>query len=305
MSPPPHARVSVPATSANLGPGYDVLGLALDLRLAATARPARDWNILIRGEGADQLPAKGENLMARAYVRLCGRRGWGGDPLEIEVDNPVPVARGLGSSATAIVAGMALAQLLHAGNMDRDELFREAVAMEGHPDNVAPAVFGGLQQVSMQGGKVTTDLLKLAATVKVLLVIPATIKSTDQMRAVVPEQLAPLVQAANDEALNHVLAGLADGDPEGLRYSEEDRRHQPYRLAVQPDSMAIFQLLQQHTDIAGAFLSGSGTTVGGWVLGDANPVDPIRQALESRSLTADVQLTHVDHQGVQGARIDG
>ena len=233
------ATVSVPATSANLGPGYDVLGLALGLRLSATARPARQWKIATLGAGAGRLPTTGKNLMARAYRQICQRQAWSLGPLEIKVDNPIPIGRGLGSSAAAIVTGMALAQLLHQGRLDRELLFQEAAALEGHPDNVAPAVFGGLQRVTVLPGGVTASAQELADNVKVLLVIPHAGKSTARMREVVPREIAPLLQAANDESLKHVLEGLAQGDPKGLRYSAEDRRHQPYRLAVQPESAAI------------------------------------------------------------------
>ncbi len=299
------ATVSVPATSANLGPGYDVLGLALDIRLSAAARPAPAWNILIRGEGAGRLPANGDNLMARAYGRLCERRGWPLGPLEIEVDNPIPIGRGLGSSAAAIVTGMALAQLLHQGSLDRQELFQEAAAMEGHPDNVAPAVFGGLQRVINGESGVTAGAQELAGNVKVLLVIPDAPKSTARMREVVPEAIAPLVQAANDESLNHVLKGLAQGDPEGLRYSAEDRRHQPYRLAVQPESAAIFEIMQQTEHVAGVFLSGAGTAIGGWVVENTDPAEQVRRAVAARSLSAAVRLVSPDRSGVQGEIIGG
>lgn len=299
------AKVSVPATSANLGPGYDVLGLALGMRLSATAQPAREWKITTRGAGKQRLPTTGDNLMARAYRRVCERRAWPLGPLEIEVDNPIPIGRGLGSSAAAIVTGMALAQLLHMGSLDREALFQEAAAMEGHPDNVAPAVYGGLQRVITQASGVTAREQGLADNVKVLLVIPDAGKSTARMREVVPEEIAPLVQAANDESLKHVLEGLAKGDPEGLRYSQEDRRHQPYRLAVQPESAAIFELVQQNEHVAGVFLSGAGTAIGGWVVEPIDPTEQVRRAVAARSLSASVRLVSPDRLGVQGDIIDG
>ena len=299
------ARVSVPASCANLGPGYDVLGLALGLRLSATAQLTPEWKITTLGAGAQQLPTTGDNLMARAYGRVCRRRGWSIGPLEVKVDNPIPIGRGLGSSAAAIITGMALAQLLHQGRLDRDELFREAAAMEGHPDNVAPAVYGGLQRVTTQASGVSASAQELAGNVKVLLVIPHAGKSTARMREVVPEEVAPLVQAANDESLRHVLEGLAKGDPKGLRYSAEDRRHQPYRLAVQPESAAIFELLQLNEHVAGVFLSGAGTAIGGWVVGKIDPTEQVRQAVEARLLSASVRLVTPDRLGVQGEILDG
>ncbi|UCH11142.1 MAG: homoserine kinase, partial [Fidelibacterota bacterium] len=140
-------RTSVPATTANLGPGYDILGLALDLYLVATAIPAEEWFFELRGEGRHLLDTCDMNLMARAFRESCDRYGWEVQPLRVESDNPIPLARGLGSSAAAIVTGMALAQLVNRGSIDKDALFRDAAELEGHPDNVAAAVYGGLQEV--------------------------------------------------------------------------------------------------------------------------------------------------------------
>ncbi|UCD39010.1 MAG: homoserine kinase [Fidelibacterota bacterium] len=298
-------RTSVPATTANLGPGYDILGLALDLRLTALAVPADEWIVEPQGEGSHLLDTCGYNLIAQAFEEACKRHGWDVYPLRIESDNQIPIARGLGSSAAAIVTGMALAQLVKLGRLDRDALFRDAADMEGHPDNVAAAVYGGLQEVSKQGPGCQVRTKDLSDSVKVMLVIPDQMKSTKELREIVPERLSAEDQAANEGALKHVLQGLAEGDAVHLRFSESDRRHQPYRLAVQPTSAAIFRLLQEHPAIAGVFLSGAGTTVGGWIAGEADPRTEIREALREQSITAAVMLTEPDREGTQGEVIRG
>jgi homoserine kinase len=297
----PRYRTSVPATTANLGPGYDILGLALDLHLTATAVPAEEWAFELRGEGSQLLDTCDLNLTARAFKKACERQGWQDQPLRVESDNPIPIARGLGSSAAAIVTGMTLAQLVHQGRLDKDALFRDAAEMEGHPDNVAAAVYGGLQEVVRQDGGYQARAWKVHEAVRILLVIPGDMKSTERLREIVPDELSVEAQSANETALNHVLTGLAEGNPALLRFSEEDQRHQPYRLAVQPTSEAIFALLRKEPAVAGAFLSGAGSTVAAWVAGDEDPTDSVVQTLEKHNLDAAVVRARPDRTGTIGA----
>ena len=292
---------TVPATTANLGPGYDVLGLALSLYLSAVAEPAQEWSVISRGEGADLLDTCGENLIIRAYRQICAARGWPDRPMRVIADNSIPIARGLGSSAAAIITGMALAQLQNQGCIDREALFQEAAILEGHPDNIAAAVFGGLQEVRPSNNKYCASNRSFHDSIRVLLVIPGSMKSTAELRTVVPVTLAPEEQAENDLALKNLLDGLARADSTLLRFSESDKRHQPYRLAVQPESQAIFRLLQGINDIAGVFLSGAGTSVGGWVLGKRDPTPDVGRALMDLSIPAEVRLIGPERHGVKGA----
>ncbi|UCH63344.1 MAG: homoserine kinase [Fidelibacterota bacterium] len=293
-------HTSVPASTANLGPGYDVLGLALSLRLKTTATPAGEWSVVIVGEGAHLLDNCSENLIARACQQACEWNGWEAQPLRIESENPIPIARGLGSSAAAIVTGMALAQLTNLDRIDKDALFRDAAVMEGHPDNVAAAVYGGLQEVIQNGDGYKAHSRQLDNTVRILLAVPGSMKSTARLREIVPKELPAEVLAANDMALKQVLAGLAQGDAALLRYSEADKRHQPYRLGVQPESQAIFGLLQEIPGVAGVFLSGAGTAVGGWVLDEADYISQVEQLLKKRSISALVQVIPPDLKGIEG-----
>ena len=297
-------RTSVPASTANLGPGYDVLGLALDLRLEATASPAAEWSVVTNGEGAQLLDNCGENLIARACQQACEWNGWEARPWQVTSDNPILIARGLGSSAAAIVTGMALAQLANLCRLDKDALFRDAAAMEGHPDNVAAAVYGGLQEVVHDGDGYRAHSRELDGSVRVLLVVPGSMKSTAELREIVPQELPVEVLASNDKALKQVLAGLARGDAALLRYSEADKRHQPYRLAVQPESQVIFRLLQEIPGVAGVFLSGAGTAVGAWVLDKADYTSQVEEVLRERSISASVQLVTPDLKGVEGEIIE-
>ncbi|MCH8838284.1 MAG: homoserine kinase [Candidatus Marinimicrobia bacterium] len=290
--------VSVPATTANLGPGYDRLGLALQLRLRAEALPASTWSVLTEGEGADYLKRDDGNLIAMASERYWELQDKPSRPLAVRVVNPIPLGRGLGSSAAAIVAGMALAQLA-TGMIDYDTLFHSAAAMEGHPDNIAPAVYGGLQVVD-QGTPLRARRRPLAHNINLLLVIPEKMKSTDELRAVVPPEISPEDEEVTATAYRAVLSGLGSGDPVKLAHSADDRRHQPYRLKALPESARIFHLLQQQDHIAGVYLSGAGTTVAGWVVDGSDPGQAVKRALADQSIAAAVRLIRPDWVGVRG-----
>ncbi len=151
------ASVSVPATSANLGPGYDAFGIALDLRLyvAAVARSGDDPRVVTTGEGADEVATDDTNLVWHSLVAACEHFGWQAPDVALRVHNPIPLARGMGSSSAAIVAGLGLARVLAGADASVGvaedvaavgdvALTQLADSIEGHPDNVAPAVHGGL-----------------------------------------------------------------------------------------------------------------------------------------------------------------
>lgn len=293
-----HYHTAVPATSANLGPGYDILGLALELYLTTAAIEADQWSLLLHGEGAGLLATDETNLLVRAYRNICEKFGWEPKPLAIECRNSIPVSRGLGSSASAIVTGMGLAQLVHTGAVDKAELLPVAADFEGHPDNVAPAVFGGLRAVEGAGRAVNRPV---APSVSVLVVVPPDHKSTMRLREVVPDALSETDQRLNNQYLSKVLEGLASGDPAKLAYSGNDLRHQPYRLAVQPSSAAIFEALQSASITVGAFLSGAGSTVAGWLVGTEDPVSATEKLLADNNIPAIVLHLQIDHTGIQGS----
>jgi homoserine kinase len=269
----------------------------------ATAIHADEWAVDTRGEGSHLLDDCEFNLIARAFRKTCENNRWSIQPMQVVSDNPIPIARGLGSSAAAIVAGMALAQLANSGDIDKDALFSEAADLEGHPDNVAAAVYGGLQEITVARNSRPVHQRELAESVKVLLVIPTRMKSTAELREIVPDTITSELQQETEYALQQVLLGLASGNPNQLRYSGQDHRHQPYRLEKQPESKVIFELLQDIPGIAGVFLSGAGTTVAGWIVEDFDPVALVEEHLSARKIQAAVRLVHPDHEGVKGSVI--
>ena len=295
----PHRyQVSVPATSANLGPGFDRLGLALALRMEVSARVSEAWSISYRGQGQDAMPANADNLIARAYREGATQLGEVPLAFELAIVNPIPISRGMGSSATAIVAGLALAQCVHTGKVDRETVFQQAARYEGHPDNVAPAVFGGLQVCEALETGFHATPAPISPNIRVLAVSPSAGFSTKEMRGILPTTFDAETLAHNALAQKKLLEGLAIGDPEGLRFSEADLLHQPYRLAAQPTSQVLFQIFQGMTSVAGAYLSGSGPTIGGWLLGDIDPLPELTGAMAAKEIIGEVRILDVDRDGL-------
>jgi homoserine kinase len=238
------ARVA--ATVANLGPGFDSFGLALDLCNEVTVDTGAAPEVSWEGEGADELPTDGSDMITgslRTVARLAGR---GGKPLELPPFalrglNRIPLERGLGSSSAASVAGVALGyRLLGLGDPDPHTLFSVAAQLEGHPDNAAPAVFGGFT-IAMPDGFVRR--LDPHPKLRPVVLIPDGVRlSTTEARAALPAEVP--MQAAASNAAHAALAVVAlTQDPSLLREALVDRIHEPYRLPLVPLVRAVFDSL--------------------------------------------------------------
>jgi len=291
-------RVSVPASTSNLGPGYDVLGLALDLRLEVQATLADAWTVTNLGYGADLLPRDETHYAVAAYLEFCAKFNYEPRPMALSITNEIPLPGGLGGSAAAVVAGMALACLLHRGEIDRDVIFQCAAISEGHPDNASPAVFGGLQICGKKDGVYFTETGPISPQLKLVLVAPPAQANTAAMRRVMPDSWPPEVLSFSKQLLASVMRGLASADPVDLRCCAEDRLHQPYRFNVQPLSNKVFQIMNALPELAGAFLSGSGATVAGWLIAGHDPLPALQKALGTASIEASVHVVNIDHQGL-------
>lgn len=246
----------VPATAANLGPGFDCFGLALDLvnevSLDTDAEPSVSWE----GEGADELPTDGTDLVTRAISEVARRRGVAAPSGALHGRNRVPLERGLGSSAAAAVAGVALAEAALGPGMDRTEVLEVAAAIEGHPDNAAAAVFGGFTMVV--DDRVVARFDPDPALRPVLLVPDLLRISTEQARRVLPAVVPRSDAVAN--AGHAALTAVALLHEPGLLFDAmRDRMHEEVRLALVPEARAA------HGAVRGAGLpvcvSGSGPTL--------------------------------------------
>jgi homoserine kinase len=288
--------LSVPASSANLGPGYDRLGLALALHFSLQAETASDWQMTNRGEGAAMLPTGKDNLVTATYIDICHHLGRPATPLHIESENQVPVGIGLGSSSTAVVAGVLLAHMVHVPErFSKNDIFQIAANLEGHPDNVGPAIFGGLLDSQQTvDGTWTAEQRTLHPDILTVLAIPDEPASTTVMRGLLPPAYTAEQEAQTEKAVTSLLNGLAKGDRSALEASQWDVKHQPYRFPALPQSARIYELFKSEPAVAGAFLSGAGPTVAGWFFREDRETI---ERLASRS-ELPLRILEPDHQGV-------
>ena len=294
--------VTVPATTSNLGPGFDCLGLALDLRneLTLELRDERGPAMVeIVGEGAETLPRGESNLLVKA-ARLILPRALAGR-LVFKSVNRIPLARGLGSSGAAAVAGLwAGAHLFGTLSASEDELEALAAELEGHPDNVAPCVHGGLTASLTRGGRPRANRLNIHPSLSAVVCIPAFALATKRARAALPK-LVPLVDAVYNSSRAILLArALETGHTSHLADLMDDRLHQPYRARLVPGLREALAAAVK-AGAAGAALSGSGPTVFAFVAdGQAARVGAAmaRAFLKKRISSRWLPLA-VDHQGVR------
>lgn len=253
-------RVRVPATSANLGPGFDCLGLAVNLDLTVSLTAAERDCLRYRGEGA--VAESADNLIHQGFRAVFAELGRPAPTVLFEADNPIPLARGLGSSSAALVAGAALADTVTGGALGREGVFQLTARLEGHPDNVAPAVFGGfsLSTWSDEGSFVSVPL-PLPAGWRLLFGVPDFELPTAEARAALPDSYSrsDAVLTASRTAL--WVVAVSQDRPELLRTASRDVLHEPYREALVPGLAAAKRDLLDAGAYA-AYLSGAGPTLG-------------------------------------------
>jgi len=275
-------HVSVPATSANLGPGFDTLGLALTLYNEVGASEAEGVSVAIEGEGATRLPRSADNVVARGVklaYEAAGRRFTG---CALECTNRVPAARGLGSSAAAWVGGLVAGNALLGSPLTKDALLALAARAEGHPDNVAAALFGGLTVSSASGPTVTAVSLPVPAGLRWVALIPEVTSATAQARAVLPASVPYHDAVFNVQRVALLLASLWAGRPAALAAALEDRLHEPYRLRLFPWMPEVVRAARA-AGALGCVLSGAGPSLLAVVAGDDTPVAAAMEAALRRA----------------------
>jgi len=291
--PPKHENiiVRVPASSANLGPGFDCLGLAVNLYLQVSCTTDA---ITLRIESSDPDVSTGpDNLIYRALARVFEASGQAVPPVHLSIANGIPLSRGLGSSAAAIAAGLMLGNTLAGDAADKHGLLRLGLPLEGHPDNLAPALFGGLRVSSVVGEDVVSLPFALARAPRIVLFIPDFVMSTFEARRVLPESIPRADAVFNTCRTSLLLAALAAGDFPALRWAMEDRLHQPYRSAIFPALPSLIQAALA-AGAAGAALSGAGSTVIAFCDGET---DRIAAAFEHVGVPGHSAVTEIDLEG--------
>ena len=275
-------HVRVPATSANLGPGFDALGLALALHNEVVAEEGDGVSVDIEGEGTDRLARDESNVVARG-VRLAfdaaGRRFTG---CVLRCVNRIPTSRGLGSSAAAWVGGLAAGNALLGSPLSRDVLLGLATRAEGHPDNVAAAIFGGLTVSCATPEGVTAVTLPVTKSLAWVVLVPEVTSATAEARAILPRTVPRADAVFNVQRVALLLAGLQVALPKALSVALEDRLHQPYRLKLFP-WMPEVAAAAREAGALGCVLSGAGPSLLAVVTGDGGAVGRAMEGALSRA----------------------
>ena len=260
-------RLKVPATTANLGSGFDTLGMALNLYNIFTVTeilPKGEYRSEVWGEGVDILKDAGKNMLVTSYIKACDE--WKVEPkgFAFESCNAVPLNRGLGSSSTAVVAGVVLANILSGKNFPESELLRVMTKIEGHPDNVVPCYIGGMTVSCWDGESLRyVKLPSLPENLNVIAAVPDFEVHTEDARRILPESVPFRDAVFNVSHASILCAAWAMGRWDLLRVGMEDRLHQIYRASLFPGTTGekFLNEIANHPDCVATAISGSGPTM--------------------------------------------
>ena len=298
-----HITIRIPATSANLGPGFDSLGLALDLWNEAVITLAIEYSVQIHGEGRERLSTGENNLIIHSAQKLAERVGKRLPPFHLDCINHIPLSSGLGSSAAAKLTGLLGANALLGKPLSKEEILDLATEMEGHPDNVAPALLGGLVVSNVENGRVLAHRIHLEddhdSPIHITVALPEFHLSTQQARAALPEQVTLKDAVHNISRVVMVSEAFRNGDLSLLGKAMTDTLHQPYRLWLIPGAREAMDAARE-AGAAAAAISGAGPSIiafssnGAPELGEA-----MRRAFEQAGHSARTFQLKISHHGAE------
>jgi len=254
------AKVRVPATAANMGPGFDCLAIALDIWNTVEVEEADEVQVHVEGEGAGELPRGEGNLVYRSCAHLFRKLGGEVPKLHIACENAIPLRRGLGSSASAISGGLTAANMLLGEPLSQEELLNLALELEEHPDNLAASIVGGCVIVLRDGSRWFARPVSVPPGLRAVLFIPEVEVATDHARDILPRQVSRGDAVHNLGRVALMVNALMAGRLEDLRIATQDRLHQPARAQLFPPMAAIMGAALE-AGALGAFLAGAGSTI--------------------------------------------
>lgn len=290
-------RISVPATSANVGPGFDVMGLAFDMYNRFTFDT--DCPERLRIEGCLPEFANPENnLLYTTLTKVLAQHGRLAPNLKIAFDTDLPVCSGLGSSSTCIVAGVMAANALGNLAMDTEQILRTATQIEGHPDNVAPAILGGFVAAIVEDGLVYWHRYPISDRVSFYAIMPEVRVPTEAARAALPKTYTLTDCIYNLSRVPILVEGLERADPRLIRAGCKDRIHQEYRLQLIPQGADVMRFAMEETDAVAVYISGAGPTIVAIVIDDD---DAFLKQMNAFTANLDLKWTvrkmHLQRQG--------
>lgn len=292
-------RVKVPATSANMGPGFDCMGVALDIYNTVAAEEIPEGVVIENhGRDADLIEDDDSNLIYKAMKSVFDKVGYTPKGLKIISYNEIPVARGLGSSAASTAAGLMLANAMAGEVLSLEEIIRLGTALEGHPDNIVPALIGGMTlSYSQDTSSVGYIKLDFPENLRMLVMVPDFILSTTKARMVLPRQVELGNAVFNISRAALMVAALTAGKLEHLKYAVQDRLHQPYREKLIPGMQEVFEQAY-NAGARGVFLSGAGSTIVAMVDADNSDfLSRLKGFLERMSYNWELKFVNVSRQG--------
>ncbi len=251
--------VKVPATSANMGPGFDCLGIALDIWNSVTVQVG-GRGFEISGHGEDELPRDESNLVWLSVARIFNETGLQMPPISLTCQNDIPTTRGLGSSSAAFVGGLVAGNELCGKPFDTDELLQMAADAEGHPDNVTPALLGGMRIAVAHDGRVVSAPVQIPETLSAVLYVPDAPMPTKEARGLLQSHVPRSDAVFNMGRVALLVRAMASGDLRHLDIATDDRLHQPARQTIFFPMKNIIRAALG-AGALGAFLSGAGSTV--------------------------------------------
>lgn len=289
-------RIRVPASTANIGPGFDCLGLALSLHLEITAEVSNKWTLDLEGEGATTLARDERNLIVRVAQATAAAAGLLLQPMRLHLVNTIPLSRGLGSSAAAITAGIALVEGQIGREFSLKEFFKHARVFENHADNLAAARLGGFTLCCEDQGEVLAIRHNWPEQVRIVALIPAFELDTQRSRSALPDHYSRTDAVFN---LQHALllhSSLLAGRLDQVRTAMQDRLHQPYRAALVPGLREALEL--RMPGLLATALSGSGPTLIAFVVDNDDLVARTLQDVFSLyQISSQTRMLNIDTEG--------
>ncbi|MGB9886375.1 MAG: homoserine kinase [Moorellales bacterium] len=296
-------RVCVPASTANLGPGFDSVGMALSLYNYLEVEEGKEpgLRLEIEGEGKDFLPCHQGNLVARVMLDFFRQVGCRPGGLHLRLQNNIPIGKGLGSSAAAVAGALVAANYLAGSPLGKPELLELGTRWEGHPDNVAAALYGGLVVAVRSEEGVVCRRLDPPSRLQVVVAVPDFSLPTSQSRRVLPSAVAVEDAVFNLGRVGLLLLAFLEGDLELLRVATEDRLHQPYRARLIPGLAEVFRAARE-AGALGVTLSGAGPAVIALVTNGAVGVgQAMRGAFQAHNIGSQVWILAPAREGAQVA----